>query len=44
VASPTTEEGFTLALPVVIAIGVYLLLHVGVNGLLRLAAHRKTTI
>jgi hypothetical protein len=44
VASPTTEEGFTLALPVVIAIGVYMLLHVGVNGLLRLAAHRKTTI
>ena len=44
VASPATEEGFTLALPVVIAIGVYMLLHVGVNGLLRLAAHRKTTI
>ena len=44
VASPTTAEGFTLALPVVIAIGVYLLLHAGVNGLLRLAAHRKTTI
>lgn len=44
VASPTTAEGFTLALPVVIAIGVYMLLHKGVNALLRLAVHRKTTI
>lgn len=44
VASPTTAEGFTLALPVIIAIGVYMLLHLAVNGLLRLAAHRKTTI
>ncbi len=44
VASPTTEEGFTLALPVGIAILVYMLLHAGVNGVLRLAAHRKTTI
>jgi uncharacterized protein YggT (Ycf19 family) len=44
VASPTTAEGFTLALPVVIAIGVYMLLHVGVNAMLRLAVHRKTTI
>ena len=44
VASPTTAEGFTLALPVVIAIGVYMLLHAGIIGLLRLAAHRKTTI
>jgi uncharacterized protein YggT (Ycf19 family) len=44
VPSPSTEGGFTLALPIVIAIGVYLLLHVGINGLLRLAAQRKTTI
>ncbi len=44
VPSPTTEGGFTLALPIVIAIGVYMLLHVGINGLLRLAAQRKTTI
>lgn len=44
VASPSTAEGFTLALPVAIAIGVYLLLHVGVNGVLRLMANRKTTI
>ncbi|MDZ4864338.1 MAG: hypothetical protein SGJ01_12935 [Gemmatimonadota bacterium] len=44
VASPSTDGGFTLALPVVIAILVYLLLHAGINGVLRLAAHRKTTI
>lgn len=44
VASPTSEEGFTLALPVLIAIGAYLLLHVAINGMLRMTAHRKTTI
>ncbi len=44
VPSPTAEGGFTLALPVVIAILVYMLLHAGINGVLRLAAHRKTTI
>jgi len=44
VASPTTAEGFTLAVPVAIAIGAYMLLHLGVNGMLRLAANRKTTI
>lgn len=44
VPSPTAEGGFTLALPIIIAIVVYMLVHLGVNGLLRLAAHRKTTI
>ena len=44
VASPTVEGGYTLALPIVIAIVVYLLLHAGINGLLRLLAHRKTEI
>jgi uncharacterized protein YggT (Ycf19 family) len=44
VASPTVEGGYTLALPIVIAIIVYALLHAGVNGLLRLIAHRKTEI
>lgn len=44
VPSPTSEGGSTLALPIVIAIGVYMLLHVAVNGMLRLAAQRKTTI
>ncbi|HEX8772768.1 MAG TPA: YggT family protein [Pyrinomonadaceae bacterium] len=44
VASPTTESGNTLALPIVIAIIVYALLHLGINGLLRLIAYRKTEI
>ena len=44
VASPTVEGGYTLALPIVIAIIVYALLHAGINGLLRLIAHRKTEI
>ncbi len=44
VASPTVEGGYTLALPIVIAIIVYALLHLGINGFLRLIAHRKTEI
>jgi uncharacterized protein YggT (Ycf19 family) len=44
VASPTAEGGYTLALPIVIAIIVYALVHAGINGLLRLIAHRKTEI
>ncbi len=44
VPSPTTEGGFTLALPVVVAIVAYMLLHMGINSVLRLAAHRKTTV
>ena len=44
VASPSTPEGHTLLLPMVIAIIVYILLHLAINGLLRLVAHRKTHI
>lgn len=44
VASPRTEEGFTLALPIIIALVVYMLVHFGINGLLRIFAHRKTEI
>ena|SRR5438128_1181842 len=44
VASPTAEGGHTLMLPLVIAIIVYLLLHLGINALLRIFAHRKTAI
>jgi hypothetical protein len=43
-ASPTTKEGFTLALPIIVAIVVYMLLHLAINRLLRLFAHRKTEI
>ena len=44
VASPSTESGHTLMLPLVIAIIVYILLHLGINGLLRIIAHRKTAV
>jgi len=44
VASPSDAEGHTLVLPLLLAIGVYVLLHAAINGLLRIAAHRKTEI
>ncbi|MFN2529846.1 MAG: hypothetical protein ABR555_00980 [Pyrinomonadaceae bacterium] len=44
VASPQTEQGHTLLLPVVVAIISYVLLHLGISALLRLFAHRKTAI
>src|SRR5262245_19201565 len=44
VASPSTDAGHTLMLPLVIAIIVYVLLHLAINGLLRMVAHRKTAI
>lgn len=44
VASPSTPEGFTLAFPIVIALVVYLLLHLAINGLLRMFVHRKTEV
>ena len=44
VASPSTDQGHTLLLPVVVAIISYVLLHLLINGLLRMLAHRKTQI
>jgi uncharacterized membrane protein len=44
VASPRTDQGHTLLLPVVVAIISYALLHLLINGLLRMLAHRKTQI
>ena len=44
VASPSTDGGHTLLLPLVIAFIVYVLLHLGINGLLRIFAHRKTAV
>jgi uncharacterized protein YggT (Ycf19 family) len=44
VASPSTPEGFTLALPIVVAIVAYMLLHLAINGLLRMIAHRKVEV
>ena len=44
VASPSIEGGHTLMMPLVIAIVVYVLLHLAINGLLRIVAHRKTAV
>ena len=44
VASPATEEGNMLALPIVVAIVAYMLLHLGIKALMRLIAHRSTEI
>ncbi len=44
VASPSMQGGYTLALPILIALGAYAILHVGILGLLRLVAHRQTEI
>jgi uncharacterized protein YggT (Ycf19 family) len=44
VPSPSTPEGFTLALPIVVAIVVYMLVHIAINGLLRMIAHRKVEV
>lgn len=44
VASPRTDGGHTLMMPLVIAIVVYVLVHLGINGLLRIFAHRKTAV
>ena len=44
VASPSTEAGHTLMMPIIIAIAAYVMLHLAINGLLRMLAHRKTQI
>lgn len=44
VGSPSTEGGNTLVYPIVIAIVVYAILHVAINGLLRMVGSRKTSI
>ncbi|HEY8188683.1 MAG TPA: YggT family protein [Pyrinomonadaceae bacterium] len=44
VASPSTDQGHTLMMPIIIAIIAYLLLHLAINGILRMVAHRKTAI
>ena len=44
VASPRTDQGHTLLLPVLVALVSYVILHLLINGLLRMLAHRKTQI
>lgn len=43
-ASPTVEGGFTLAIPILVALVVYGLLHLAINKLLRVFAYRRTTV
>ena len=44
VASPSTDAGHTLLLPIVVAIIAYIILHLAINGLLRIGTHRKTEV
>jgi uncharacterized protein YggT (Ycf19 family) len=44
VASPSAEGGYTLVVPILIAIVIYVMLHAGINGLLRMVGSRKTSI
>ncbi len=44
VASPRTDDGHTLLMPIIVAIIAYVILHLAINGLLRMLAHRKTQI
>lgn len=44
VPSPTAEGGYTLVVPILIALVVYMMLHAAINGLLRMVGHRKTEI
>jgi hypothetical protein len=44
VASTKTGDGHTVMLPLLVAIGAYVVLHIAINRLLRLVAVRKTEI
>lgn len=44
VESPEAPGGYVFAWPILIAIGVYALLHWAINGFLRMMAERKTSI
>lgn len=44
VAAPSADNGMVLALPLLVAIGVYALLHLAIKGALRLIAKRRTDL
>jgi hypothetical protein len=44
VPSPSIDGGHTLVVPIIIANVVYAQLHAAIRALLRLIAHRQTTI
>jgi uncharacterized protein YggT (Ycf19 family) len=44
IVSSPSAEGATLAVPIIIAILAYALLHAAISGLLRMLVHRKTAV
>jgi uncharacterized protein YggT (Ycf19 family) len=44
VPNQTVEGGFTLVVPILIAMVAYMMLHAAMNGLLRMVGHRKTEV
>lgn len=44
VSSPSTEGGYTLAVPIIIAIIVYALLHMAIKAFMRMMSTRRTSI
>ena len=44
IVSSPSAGGFTLGIPIIIAIVIYAMIHFGITRLLRLIAHRKTEI
>lgn len=42
--TPVADNGSQLAVPIIIAIVVYALVHLGINAFLRMFVHRKTSI
>jgi hypothetical protein len=44
IGSPTSEGGNTLAAPILVALGAYMVLHALINAGLRMVAQRKTEI
>lgn len=44
VPSLTVPDGFSLELSIIVALVVYGLLHMAINGILRIAAHRKVEV
>jgi uncharacterized protein YggT (Ycf19 family) len=44
VSSPTVEGGFTVAVPILVALFVYALLHLAIRRLLILVSYRRTDV
>jgi uncharacterized protein YggT (Ycf19 family) len=44
VASQEIDGGYTLAIPILVALAVYALLHLAINKLLRVVAYRRTAV